>query len=299
MGLFGAKDPCAICGGKVKGLFKNKVEGQYVCNECYGNVDVPDDVRSNMTMEAFKEYRAFREENSLLKEKFVTSEVIDFGIFDTKLVFDYENKLLCFDKGLNTTIFEGKHIESFTILEDIVPLFEGNAQGLRRCNSPIPERVLVMGPQINEYLMRKRMRERMKRDDDDWNDDIYMDIPEPFKHFNLVIKFKHPYWKEFKADMSAPTFNNSTPSVDDYLREYNEKAETMLKLAQAFMKIAFEGAPEQTVSAGGMGYTTATQTATTSSEDAADAIRKFKELLDQGLITEEEFNAKKRQILGI
>ena len=43
----------------------------------------------------------------------------------------------------------------------------------------------------------------------------------------------------------------------------------------------------------------APQAAGNVSEDPAASIRKFKELLEQGLITEEEFNAKKRQILGI
>ena len=34
MGLFNKKDPCAICGGKVKGLFPWHVGGELVCNEC-------------------------------------------------------------------------------------------------------------------------------------------------------------------------------------------------------------------------------------------------------------------------
>ena len=33
--------------------------------------------------------------------------------------------------------------------------------------------------------------------------------------------------------------------------------------------------------------------------DAADAIAKYKALLDSGAITQEEFDAKKKQILGI
>ena len=33
--------------------------------------------------------------------------------------------------------------------------------------------------------------------------------------------------------------------------------------------------------------------------DAADALRRFKDLLDSGVITQEEFNAKKKQLLGL
>lgn len=39
--------------------------------------------------------------------------------------------------------------------------------------------------------------------------------------------------------------------------------------------------------------------ATETGIDSADQIRKFKELLDSGAITQEEFNAKKRQLLGL
>ena len=41
------------------------------------------------------------------------------------------------------------------------------------------------------------------------------------------------------------------------------------------------------------------QPASTASSSVADEIKKFKELLDMGAITEEEFNAKKKQLLGL
>ncbi|HEP6699034.1 TPA: SHOCT domain-containing protein, partial [Streptococcus pyogenes] len=41
------------------------------------------------------------------------------------------------------------------------------------------------------------------------------------------------------------------------------------------------------------------KTATVGSEDAVAEIRKFKKLYDEGILTEEEFIAKKKIILGI
>lgn len=35
------------------------------------------------------------------------------------------------------------------------------------------------------------------------------------------------------------------------------------------------------------------------STSSADEIRKFKELLDEGMITQEEYEAKKKQLLGL
>ena len=42
MGLFDKRPPCAICGGKVKGLLPWKIEGNYICDDCHGVVDVQD-----------------------------------------------------------------------------------------------------------------------------------------------------------------------------------------------------------------------------------------------------------------
>lgn len=41
------------------------------------------------------------------------------------------------------------------------------------------------------------------------------------------------------------------------------------------------------------------QNVSVQSLDEADQIRKFKSLLDDGIITEEEFEAKKKQLLGL
>ena len=50
MGLFGKKEPCAICGGKVSGLFPAKIDGYRVCSDCYGKVDLPDGMEKAMTL---------------------------------------------------------------------------------------------------------------------------------------------------------------------------------------------------------------------------------------------------------
>ena len=105
MGLFGKKDPCAICGGKVKGIFPSKIEGQLVCSDCYGIVDLPDNAAGRMTLREFQGYMTFREENQRLRNQFQVTEEVDFGWFDTKFVFDLNNRLLCMDKSLGKKSF--------------------------------------------------------------------------------------------------------------------------------------------------------------------------------------------------
>jgi septation ring formation regulator EzrA len=41
------------------------------------------------------------------------------------------------------------------------------------------------------------------------------------------------------------------------------------------------------------------EVATTPQKENIDELKKYKELLDQGIITQEEFDAKKKQILGL
>lgn len=310
MGLFKKKDPCAICGGVVKGLLAWKVEGRYICDDCYGTVDLPGNAVNEMTLDDFRNYLAFRDENRQLKEKFQVTQQIDFGWFDTKFMFDTDNRLMCMDKSLNKTIFEGRQIKSFSIKEDSTPLFEGSASGLIRYVSTVPDLAQALAPQINQMLAQRQLRQNMERMMDRMDDgkennstgSTYwqgIDIPEPFENFNVEICFDHPYWEVISADMKGPEFDNDVPDVNDYLCQYHENVALMEQLARALTDIAFPGAPEQEINtyisaAAGNGVSTpGTQV------DPVQEIQRYKSLLDQGIITEEEFTAKKRQLLGI
>lgn len=308
MGLFTKKDPCAICGGKVTGLFVSKVEGQLVCKECYGNVDIPSE-RSPLTMEQFKQYRQFRAENQKLREQFHTTQHVNFGFFGADFVFDRNSRLFCLDPGLNRTIFHGSEIRSFVIREDDAPLFEGSAQGFRRYESDVPERIRALTPLIDEYRMRvemqrsmERMAEERRRRDPDAPPPPpppapTIDLPEPFGRFYVEITLEHPYWTIIQADKKGPTFSGTDPDTADYMREYSKIVDEMECLATALKEVAFPNAPEVLVGAAqDAGNYEAPAAAPT---DAVTEIRRYKELLDQGLITEEEFSAKKRQLLGI
>ena len=307
MGLFGNKKTCAICGGKVPLLFPWKVDGQYVCNLCHGLVDLPRGMEDGMTMEEFKAYRQFREENQQLKQQFQVTQKVDVGWLDDKFMFDATNGLLCMDKNLDKTIFYASQVRSFVIKEDNVPLFEGSSAGLICYTSTIPDRVMAMAPQINQFRMQAQMQRNMERLADRLDDgksnstytSTHIDIPEPFKGFLVEIRFEHPYWSVFTADMTGPTFDNDIPDVDDYLRDYHNKAETMGQLARALMQVAFPSAPEQQVASTTAPMAGQTIVTPTASVDAVAEIQRFKNLMDQGIITEEEFVAKKRQLLGI
>ena len=214
MGLFAKRPPCPICGGKVKGLLTWKVGGEKVCDDCYGFVDLPDKMVDNMSIEEFKQYMVFRDENDVLRQEFQETQRIDFGWLDTKFLFDMPHRYLCMDKHLKKTIFEGGQIKSFVIREDSMPLYEGSANGLRKHESGVPAQVAAMAPQIQQLVSQKQFQRNMERLVDQLDDgkrnhstgyyDDFVDIAAPFKNFILEIRFDHPYWKTFTADTPRP-----------------------------------------------------------------------------------------------
>ena len=291
MGLLSKREPCAICGGKVKGLLPWKIEGNYICDDCHGVVDVQDGC--NFTMDQFLKYRDFRAQNQALKEQFVVSQTIDFGFFGTKMVFDYQHGLFCMDKSLDRTIFHGSELKSFTISEDGFTVLEGSAKGLVRRESSVPKRIDELLPQVNQMLIQRQMQESL----DSRTTYDRIDIPEPFKKFYIKLYFDHPYWKLIEFDRTGPVLIGDLPDLTQYRMEYNEQVQQMENLAEALMRVAFPQAGEapKAPTAGAAAAAVAAQPAA----DAVAEIKKYKELLDAGIITEEEFAAKKKQLMGI
>lgn len=299
MGLFTKKEPCAICGGKVKGLLPWKIEGQYVCDSCHGVVDVQKD-KEDMTMEQFRQYRAFREKNQALKDQFTISQKVDFGAFDTKLVFDFDHRLFCMDQHLGKTVFRGGEIRSFVIQEDGAPIFEGGPQGLVRYESIVPERLTMMAPQLNQILMQKQLEDQLNvgRDPDHRPAPRFYDIPEPFKKFQVSIYVDHPYWSLLECDRSGPTFDNDYPDVNDYMNRYQEGYWLMENLAQCLMTVAFPDAPAEGAQQGAQ-QETQPAAAAAPAQDAVSQLKQYKQLLDDGVITQADFDAKKKQLMGL
>ena len=312
MGLFGKRAPCAICGGKVSGLFPAKVEGQLICKECYGNVDLPDGT-GRMSLEEFMGYRRFREENQRLKSGFVTTEQVSLGVFGANFVFDQEHRLFCLSPDLDRTIYEGRQIVSFTIAQDDTLLFEGSAAGVRRYDSDVPDRVMGMAPLLEQFRVQREIQRSMERAAEQRRRDNpdappppppaapTVDIPEPFERFYVSIKLDHPYWPDLEIDKKGPTFSTTHPDARDYLREYREDMEQLEHLAEALWRIAFPDAPDLTYGDPAPAPAADVQAAAPAAgaADAFEEIKRYKELLDLGIITQEEFAAKKRELLGI
>lgn len=97
--------------------------------------------------------------------------------------------------------------------------------------------------------------------------------------------------------MDAPGYDRHQPDVEGYLKEYRAKSGELLELAKHLMRLIDPAAKERWDGAATEKNAAAKPAA--APVDVVTEIQRYKGLLDAGIITEEEFTAKKRQLMGI
>lgn len=298
MGLFSSKkNPCPLCGGATPRIFAAKIEDQPLCSACSGRIDMEPGLRDSLTLQSIREHFLFLDENQTLRQSFVISQTFDFGFFGEKMIVDLNNKLFCMSGAPNKMVFAGSQVKSFTIKEDQSPLFEGSSAGLKRYTSSVPERVAALAPQLAMIRMAEQAARRLDREADNKNNyRPSMNLPEPFEDFHIELKLDHPYWQTLDFKVSGPDFSNTHPDANSYLREYAQTAAKLEELAIALKDISF---PEVREMLADESNPVQPAMAAAAPVDSIEEIRRFKGLLEEGLITEAEFAAKKKQLLGI
>lgn len=314
MGLFSNnKKLCPICGEPTPRLFPTKVEDMPLCKECANKVDLPDGALDNMSLADFEQYIAFFDGNQTLRDLFTEDYRYSFGFFSNDILLDTSNRLFRLKSYDASFVMEASNLKSFRILEDNVPLFE-SGNGILKCyQSDVPKRINDMIPMISQYMMQRKqyeMAERMEKMAEQIRDEKgreepmssqrysaqNMEIPVPFRHFRVELKLEHPYWEELTMQQNAPSINQDNPQISDYLREYEEMVDKLHVLASKLIRLMYPGATEayQNKMVGALPPVQSEM-----QTDAVEEIKKYKDLLDAGIITEEEFAVKKRQLLGI
>ena len=87
MGLFSNnKKLCPICGSPTPRLLATKVEDMPLCKECAGKVDLPDGVLARMSLDQFKKYIAYYDENQALRDMFKETDRMGFGFLSGELL---------------------------------------------------------------------------------------------------------------------------------------------------------------------------------------------------------------------
>lgn len=317
MGLFSNnKVLCPICGGPTPRLFPTTVEGTPICKECKRKIFLPDGALDQMSMDDFRQYIAFYQENQALRDIFEETYLFDFKKWEQCIRMDVPKRLFRLGRDANVLVMEASCIKDFRILEEDNVLFENSPEGLKCYVTDTVDRVRDMAPLVAQFQMEKQQYEHMKRMEEQINAVMkehgeenqsrssfhYMSEPtfnqQPLtKGFEAEFTLEHPYWGgTYRWHFAMPTFGSYNPSIDGFLREYDALVEKLHVLASNLIcfinpdllgKEIQIGAPTET-----------TETADVAA-DPVEEIRRYKELMDSGIITEEEFTAKKRQLLGI
>lgn len=315
MGLFSNnKKLCPICGRPTPRLFPRKFDDQPICKECDKKLDLPGEVLDSMTLDGFRQYLAAYEENEPLRSVFKST--YNYGAFfftSEMLSLDEEHGLIRLKNAPGSWVIEKKHLKSFRIWEDDRILFE-NGNGTLNCYpSDVPARAEELIPVISEFSVQKREFERReqldrmrysKESDEERRErerlnSMYrprFEDPGLFEGFRVEVTLDHIYWSSYQNTDGAPAFDDSFPSVENYLKSYREKVDALHTLAVKLMHMIDPDAAETQISAVSV-QTVSGDTAILT--DTAAEIKKYKELLDQGILTEEEFKKKKKQLLGI
>lgn len=320
MGLFGGnKKTCPICGSPATRFLATKVEGEPLCPDCglkTSSLPNGNNVKE-MSLDQVREFITVYDENAALRSTFQESFKYKFGFLGFSIYLDAANRLLRFADSKDGIVYEASRIKSFRISEDSAPLFEGTSEELLCYRSTVPDRVKNLGPEINRYLMDQQQYEQMKNMDEmlrkqaeqagkSYSSNYYsapsVDRLKPFGNFCLTLEVDHPFCSEMTYRQSAPGFSSYSPSITDYLKDYEEKVGVMRNLATQLMSVLNPDAPVREEAAKADSGVQAASTVSGTPDASVDAvaeIQKYKGLLDSGAITEEEFTAKKRKLLGI
>lgn len=321
MGLFtNKKNLCPICGSPTPRLLATKVEDMPLCKECAGKIDLPNETVQAMTLDDFRQYLAFYDENAALRQQFRNEYRFDVNGWSAEVQIDYTDNLFRLSDKAQAIVYEGGCIRSFRIMEDNTALYEGSAAGLRCFSSKAPDYLDRLQPMYSDYLQDRREYERMRavmemadrgRDRDHPGGppphhhihEPRFDAKKPVGQYHIILTMEHPYRKEFRGDLDGPDFSSLSPDLMETAQKYEDLLDSLDVLAQSLMRLFAPNAPIQrldgTQPVQSAQVVQPVQVAPAAPTDAVAEIKKYKELLDLNLITEEEFAAKKRQLLGI
>lgn len=308
MGLFSNKKKlCPICGEPTPRLFPTKVAGEALCKECARKIYLPNGKLEEMSVDDFLQYIRFYDENQTMRDNFN----VTYDSNQSEIVLDETNRWFRLRNDSKALVFDASCLKSFRILEDQEVLFESQGNVLRVHESMAPTRVRQMAgvigefhARLKEYEFRKQMEEKRERMAEIRGEDYQKNIivrpslgcDVPFKSFWVELILEHPYWNEFRTEICGPRFEFDYPSVEGYICDYENKAGRMHMLAMNLMQFIHPGAGEVR---DGEAVTVTTGAVQAASINVIEEIKQYKELLDSGIITEEEFVAKKRQLLGL
>ncbi len=263
LGILGGIERCPVCGEPVSGMMNIKIQNKVrLCKSCSKKCDIEQSKRKFMTAEDIKEHIRFREENAKLYQNFhPTNGKKGFG---DEILEDSNMCRWCVRPWGN---FLGPEIPTLYRYEDIVSCEliqdDGNAVSKGGLGGAVVGGALFggVGAVVGSTASKKKIITRVK--------DIHVTVTLNHPYHSSLMIFAMPY---------GQTVSTESPMYTAYIntgRELVAFFETMMAKSKPSSNATIQGHSD------------------------ADEIRKFKALLDEGIITQEQFEMKKKQILGV
>jgi len=319
MGIFSNnKKLCPICGNPTPRLLARKIEDCAICGNCDSKIFIRKDILDNLTLDAFSEYLDYYDGTEGLRKEYKPDYEKAGGFFGGKSFscdsVHHTFKTSIVDRNL---VYQPEHFVRLIVKQDDVPVFELTKDALVIHNTGVLEKIEAIRPEVDAYNAmyqitnsvirlnnemeranegRARTFEEMRAEEDPTRDqrrDFSCNVP--FRNWVIELVVNHP-WGEGISDKNGQAFFDlKNPSVERAVNQYLNNFDEYKKMVMAFRKAVCPNAKvvDEFASAA-----SASQAAV-SGVSAADELKKFKELWDAGIITDEEFAAKKAQLLGL
>lgn len=270
MGLFFKKKTreyiCPVCGKTDNYQFAAIIKDhQKLCRECTWNVDISSSMLPFQSVEDIKKHFIFRDENLNIFKNFSTTREVkcSYGFFreDAKLKKWY---FCVIHKGIepsNPTLYNYEDIIDYELTIDGDQVAKGGLGSAIAGGLMFGDAGAIVGSNIGKRITSSII-----------------------KSMKIRISLNHPYISE--EIVVFATHDGIKVGGYDYNKFKTEADNTISFLDSLCAKAAAEKA-------------LAANTAQPSAISSADEILKYKNLLDSGIISQEEFDSKKKQLLGL
>lgn len=257
--LFGKKEFCPFCGRKVGLMKKRTSDGVAVCFDCFVYLDIDEEIMKFLSLDAVSERASQRAKNKTLFQKFKPCREVKAG----GCYFREDSQLQMW------YVTRIKNPDNPTLYRyDEVVTFElkedGNSVSSGGLGRAVAGGLLFGGAgaivgAVTGGKTTKRVLSSI---------DFVISLTNSWRN-NITVNFLR--------------FGGKCKSGSWEYKEYMKEASELVNFFNSICGRAKQSAP----------------TLTTESSGATDEIIKFKGLLDKGIITEEEFRQKKKELLGL
>lgn len=337
MGIFtNDKKGCPICGNATPRLFPTKVEGLPLCKECAAKINMEQSMLKNLTINELWDHLDYRKANSETFGSFVDNETHGMGNYT--LHMDTDKRLFYIADGSpsNPALFKFEELVSFNLMEDGRTVIQCNADSYSEGVSSIENYKLPpLKPFVKPSAMvtkpvaaatdKQQGRTSMAKASASSSSQTAEEKPKapdkPVDSLKLSLTLNNPYWKSKVYNVSLRSIDSEDEIrewVNDYKNTFAAAVDTCEALAgvmgvktgkqmmnaikekaEAILAVQEAEAAAKEAEAAAQAAEVAAKIAKTADDNAAiEMLKKWKELFDMGAITQEEFDAKKKEILG-